>query len=156
PRGPIQAAPGDSLLVSFRADDADEVTAVEMWLTNASGVGLRLARLPGGATSAIVTIPNPPPFTGKGSLVGRPLDEHGRRRDRTSVAIALETAAGEGPSAAGPLTPVPTPNPFRRSLRLTGPPGASIVLVDLLGRIVRRARLDARFGAFTWDGRDQS
>jgi subtilisin family serine protease len=47
------------------------------------------------------------------------------------------------------------PNPFRDRVRLRGLPGAAVAIVDLAGRRVCEARLDAE-GVWVWDGRDAS
>jgi hypothetical protein len=39
---------------------------------------------------------------------------------------------------------------------VSGPPGSGILLCDVSGRVVRRARLDPARGTFEWDGLDQA
>lgn len=46
-----------------------------------------------------------------------------------------------------------SPNPFTTSVRLAGPPGARLVVTDLAGRVMVRARIPAG-GSLEWDGRD--
>ena len=48
------------------------------------------------------------------------------------------------------------PNPSRGLTRIAGPPGERIVVLDLAGRVVREAALDASRGEFVWDGRDRA
>ena len=63
------------------------------------------------------------------------------------------------PVAAPPHAPpaarlAATPDPFRAATRITGPPGAPVVILDLAGRVVRRGVLDGRMGSLEWDGLD--
>jgi subtilisin family serine protease len=150
-------SPGDSLAVGWRASDPDEVTAVELWLEGGRAAPLRLARIPGAANGVLARIPCPPPFHGEGVLRVAALDEHGRHRDRTTVAVPIRLAGGSCDTVAPErFALAATPNPFRASTRVTGPPGARVAVLDVSGRVVRRARLDGSLGAFVWDGRDHA
>jgi hypothetical protein len=57
------------------------------------------------------------------------------------------------PTTAPRLTARPCP--FRSATRITGPPGATVVIFDLGGRVVRRASLDGTMGAVEWNGLDR-
>lgn len=62
------------------------------------------------------------------------------------------TAAAPAPAASPRLSA--RPNPFRSTTRITGPAGARVVILDVAGRVVRRAALDGTMGALLWDGLD--
>jgi hypothetical protein len=65
-----------------------------------------------------------------------------------------------GPIAAAPGPGAPRerlaarPNPFRTATLLSGPAGSGIAVLDVAGRVVRRAVLDGTMGGFAWDGLD--
>ena len=60
---------------------------------------------------------------------------------------------GGAPGAAPVLRAAPTP--FAARVRLTGPPGDAITIVDPAGRRLARLVLDPANGRAEWDGRDK-
>jgi len=65
------------------------------------------------------------------------------------VAIASASAAGRDERLAA------RPSLFRSATLISGPAGGRITIFDPSGRVMRRASLDGRMGAFAWDGRDE-
>ncbi|HKQ58529.1 MAG TPA: S8 family serine peptidase, partial [Candidatus Eisenbacteria bacterium] len=64
----------------------------------------------------------------------------------SDVGAVSPAPAGRGVSAR--------PNPFRSATRIEGPPGATVTIFDLGGRMVRRGVLDGTMGALPWNGCD--
>jgi subtilisin family serine protease len=60
-------------------------------------------------------------------------------------------APSNGPA---PSTIVATPNPFRAELTLALPRAGTLTILDVSGRVVRRAAVRGTMPRFVWDGRD--
>ena len=149
------AAPGDTLRLSWRAEDPDEVSAMEVWIEG-RGASVRLARLPGHETSATLVMPCPAPFEGPGLLRVTALDEHGHR-DACSRIVSIGLSARPCPAVAVTnMNLVTTPNPFRDAIWISALHTRHITIHDLCGRIVRRAPCGDSVLGFMWDGRDDA
>jgi len=143
-------APGDSVLVRWSAADPDRISSTEVALVPPGCPPLALARTDGTARSATVLVPwTTPP--GAASLRLRVRDQHGPQRDETFAAVEIEVRAGDGAGVALRAAP----NPFRTLVRLAGPAGSRVEILDLAGRRRRAAALD-QHGGFVWDGRDDA
>jgi subtilisin family serine protease len=91
--------------------------------------------------SADFWLPLPPDQARIGFTVFGPVERHG----------PASVPARAAPEARFQVAP----NPARFPVRISGPPGARVTVVDLQGRVVLRASLDPSRGEFTWDGRDR-
>ncbi|MEO5618072.1 MAG: hypothetical protein ABIS67_09890, partial [Candidatus Eisenbacteria bacterium] len=69
-------------------------------------------------------------------------------------AVDREPPLAALPAGAAPALLHAWPNPSRGEVRISGPPGARIVVLDLAGRVVREAVLDPARGEFLWDCTD--
>ena len=150
-----RAAPGDTLRLAWRAEDPDQVSAMEVWIEGRVA-SVRLARLPGNETSVALVVPCPAPFEGPGLLRVIALDEHGHR-DASSRTRPIELGARPCPGARMTATRlVTTPNPFRDAIWISAPHTRFITILDVCGRIVRRTLSDDSVRGFQWDGRDDA
>jgi hypothetical protein len=155
--------PGDTVRMAWRASDPDRVTAVEIRLAAARGPAVLVARLPGTDTTARIGLSCPLPFRGAGTLRVAALDEHGRRHDRTVVDVAIAISGGSCVPAQPELVALgPRPNPFRDRVVVRTGSSAQLGVLDVTGRLVRRAlpRAGPEAGrdatdpsARIWDGR---
>uniref|UniRef100_A0A832MLD1 Peptidase S8/S53 domain-containing protein n=1 Tax=Eiseniibacteriota bacterium TaxID=2212470 RepID=A0A832MLD1_UNCEI len=149
PALPAALGPGDTLRVRFSATDPDEVTAVEVWLEPAGAAPVRLARVPGAAGSALVTVPCAPPGAALLRVTAR--DEHGPALDETSATLAIGLRKAVCPEP--PALRI-TPNPVFGAATIVAPGAGSLALYDAAGRLVRRVALEDERPRWTWDGRD--
>jgi subtilisin family serine protease len=145
-------APGDTLPVRWSAEDPDEVSAVEVTLAPAAGPTFLLARVDDATRSATVVVPAAVP-AGPALLRVTAYDRHGPRHDEAATTVGVVLHAPPRPLAGGRLDAAP--NPFHDLVRLRGPAGARVEVVDLAGRR-RRAVVLGADGGGTWDGRDGS
>jgi subtilisin family serine protease len=63
---------------------------------------------------------------------------------------------GSPPPSGGPPPLSIAPNPAVGAARIASAPGATVTILDLSGRLVRRAPVDPVTGIWTWDGLDAS
>jgi hypothetical protein len=149
-------APRDTIGLRWFARDPDRITSFQIWLA-AGRDSMLLARPAGNDTAATVVIPCPASLRGAARLRVIALDENGRHHDRTAREIPIVitgSCASAEPEAVAILEA--TPNPFTRSLRIAAPRGVRVSIVDVGGRVVRRALpMDGARG-YEWDGRDES
>jgi hypothetical protein len=148
----LTLSPGDTLVVSWVANDPDVVSAIEVWLDIDGGASILLARVAGTQARTGVTIPCLGAFGAHGAIRVVALDEHGPHLDRSEQSFAIEVRAARCASSAIALAVAP--NPMRGTTRIAGPPGSHVTILDLGGRRIRRATLDSATGTWTWDGLD--
>ncbi len=146
-------ARGASVTVRWQAPDPDRVTAVQVELVQLERATRLLARVPGGAGAAVVTIPCAA-RPGSAWLRVTALDEHGTASERTTLDLPVRIRDGGcNERAHSPFTV--TPNPSRGPALIAGPPRARVTIFDLAGRRLRESVLDDR-GGYLWDGRDDA
>ena len=140
---------GDSVSVSWRATDPDEVSRVQVWIDQGA-TSVLVGDVPGTVASVRPVVPcvfDPGPAT----LRVVALDQHGPHLDNTVVreAVTVEPGACDGPRRLAAA-----PNPFGETTTFSGPPGAMVTVFDVAGRAVRRVRLDGSSGRALWAGHD--
>jgi hypothetical protein len=109
------------------------------------------ARVAAGAGAAGVTVPCGA-WPGGGALRVTAYDEHGTQRDQAwaDAAVQIRAATCNGGADAALRF---APNPFRGTLRISGPAGTRVAIFDLSGRRRHAAVLDGG-GRHLWNGLD--
>ena len=148
----VTASPGDTLEIAWEAHDPDVVSTIEVWLDIEGSPSQLLARVPGTQNRTSVVIPCVGAFGGRGVIRVVALDEHGPHLDRTTESFPI--VVREARCAGVALALAVAPNPARGTIRIAGPAGGALTIVDLVGRRIRRATLDQFTGTWLWDGLD--
>jgi len=146
-------APGQLMLVGWRASDPDQVTRIRVTFEPGDPRGgpasVLVGEAAGDAPGAGFTLPCLGPADIRGRLVVTASDEHGHA-DQTSVAVPFTLRGG---SCSAPLAEFrATPTPFASGLDLFAPGAGTLRVIDASGRVVRE--LATAGGAVRWDGRD--
>jgi hypothetical protein len=105
-------------------------------------------REPGKGDDPAAWIPLPPDQARFGFTVMGP------RREESDAVLAAPPRDSR-PRTSPVVRLAAAPNPFRAVTRIDAPAGSTVRIVDVSGRVVRRARIDGTMPALLWDGHDE-